>query len=88
MTNPFDEINSQLQVILDRLSYISSISPPHLIEIITQEELCKRLVLSKPTIIRWVKKGKIPEMRIGNSLRYNWYSVIDALENNNKNKKN
>ncbi len=79
--NPFEEINSHLLEILERLNNISANPPPlQSIEIITQEELCKRLMISKPTVIRWVKKKKIPEIRIGALVRYNYPSVINALE--------
>ena len=49
-------------------------------EIIDRDELCKRLALSEPTIIRYEKKGKIPRLSIGNSIRYNWPAVVEALE--------
>jgi excisionase family DNA binding protein len=80
MYNPFDSISQQLQDILERLNNISGNPPPQELEIINQEELCKRLMISKPTIIRWVKKKKIPVIRIGRAVRFNWQSVIEALE--------
>lgn len=81
LNNPFEEINSHLLEILERLKNISANPPPaEAIEIITQEELCNRLMISKPTVIRWVKKKKIPEIRIGSLVRYNYQSVINALE--------
>lgn len=86
MLNPFGIIDQQLKDILERLNNISANPPPQSIEIITQDELCKRLMISKPTIIRWVKKKKIPHIRIGRSVRFNWQSVIEALESQkNKN---
>jgi excisionase family DNA binding protein len=80
MENPFLSIENLLQELLAKMNSLSTIPPPRSIEIITQQELSNRLGISKPTIIRWVKKGKIPELRFGTSRRYNWYSVIDALE--------
>jgi predicted DNA-binding transcriptional regulator AlpA len=53
-------------------------------EIIDRKELCKRLALDEGTIIRYEKKGKIPRLSIGNSIRYNWPAVIEALESGNK----
>jgi excisionase family DNA binding protein len=86
MSNPFETISQQLSNILERLNNISANPPPRAVEIITQDELCKRLMISKPTIIRWAKKKKIPLIRIGRSVRFNWQSVIDALESQkNKN---
>jgi hypothetical protein len=49
-------------------------------EIISRDELCKRLNISPPTAIRWSKKKLIPCFRIGSSIRYNWPKVIEALE--------
>jgi excisionase family DNA binding protein len=51
-----------------------------LTEIISRDELCKRLNITEPTAIRWERKGKIPSFRIGSSVRYNWHSVIETLE--------
>ena len=49
-------------------------------EIIDRPELRKRLNLTEPTVIRWEKKGKIPSIRIGSCVRYNWPEVVKALE--------
>jgi excisionase family DNA binding protein len=87
MLNPFEVITQQLSNILERLNNISANPPPQTVEIITQDELCKRLMISKPTVIRWVKKKKVPSIRIGRSVRFNWQAVIEALESQ-QNKKN
>lgn len=52
---------------------------PSAAEIITPEQLCKRLAISKQTQIRFRKKGKIPWLQIGTSIRYNWQEVLKAL---------
>ncbi len=49
-------------------------------EIIDRAELCKRLSITEPTVIRWEKKGKIPCLHLGKSVRYKWEEVITALE--------
>jgi hypothetical protein len=51
-----------------------------LTEIIDRKELCKRLDVTEPTIIRWEKKGRIPRFHIGSAVRYNWTNVIESLE--------
>ncbi len=53
---------------------------PNLESPITRRELISRLKVTEPTIIRWERKGKIPCLRIGNSVRYKWSDVIEALE--------
>ena len=51
-------------------------------EIIDRKELAERLNITTPTIIRWERKKKIPVMRIGGAIRYNWKSVVKALDKN------
>ena len=49
-------------------------------EIMTGEELCKKLGVTIQTLIRWRHKGKIPFMRIGSSIRYDFIKVLEAIE--------
>lgn len=56
-------------------------------EIIDRGELCKRLSITDPTVIRWEKKGLIPCFRIGSNVRYNWPKVIETLETRKKSNK-
>ncbi len=51
-----------------------------LIEIIDTKELCKRLGITEPTVIRWRQKGKIPYLQIGSAVRFDFRAVIKALE--------
>lgn len=57
---------------------------PRKIEIIDQDELCKRLSLTRQTVSRWREKGKIPFIQIGSAFRYDWIKVIEALESKKK----
>jgi excisionase family DNA binding protein len=50
------------------------------IEIIDTATLCSRLNITEPTVIRHRKRGKIPFLRIGSSIRYDWNAVVKALE--------
>lgn len=54
------------------------------VEIIDTRELCSRLGITEPTVIRWRKKGKIPFIQIGSSVRFNYHKVLEALETTNK----
>lgn len=47
---------------------------------VTTEELCKHLNISKPTALRYRKKGKIPFIQIGGAIRYDLNAVIAALQ--------
>jgi predicted site-specific integrase-resolvase len=49
-------------------------------DIISPEELCKRLNISIPTQIRYRKKGKLPWLEIGNQIRYDWNEVLEKLK--------
>lgn len=76
---PFEEILQELEKINERLNGMKSPAGPH-IEIIDRPELLKRLAITEQTAIRWGKKGTIPEIRIGSSVRYNFPEVIEALK--------
>lgn len=82
MVNPFEEIMAELKEIKTLLLFIQK-APAEPVEIIDRVEAMKRLNITEPTIIRWGKRGKIPEIRIGSSVRYNWYAVVKSLENKN-----
>jgi excisionase family DNA binding protein len=47
---------------------------------VNTKQLCEFLGVTEPTIIRWRKKGKIPFLQIGSSIRFNLPAVIAALE--------
>lgn len=80
MNNPFDEIMATLADIKDMLNNLPHAAAKD--EIINRKELMIRLGVTEPTVIRWVKKGVIPQIRIGSHVRYNWPKVVIALENN------
>lgn len=80
MVNPFEEIIERLRRIEEQIALSASASPDVAADIIDREELCKRLGITEPTAIRWGKRGKIPVLRIGSAVRYNWVNVLKALE--------
>jgi excisionase family DNA binding protein len=47
---------------------------------ITASELCRYLNISLPSLIRWRKKGRVPFLQIGGSIRYDRAAVVAALE--------
>jgi excisionase family DNA binding protein len=53
-------------------------------EIMTGEELCKKLDVTIQTLIRWRHKGKIPYLQLGSSIRYDFNKVIKAIEINKR----
>ena len=54
--------------------------------IVSGDEICNRFDITIQTLIRWRKKGKVPFMQIGASIRYDLNNVITALEVGNKKK--
>lgn len=48
---------------------------------INQQEICRFLDITEPTLIRWRKKGKIPFLKIGSRILYQKSAVLAALEN-------
>ena len=49
-------------------------------EIIDSKELMRRLNISHPTLIRWKDKGKIPSIKFGGTVRFNYPEVLKSLE--------
>jgi excisionase family DNA binding protein len=80
MNNPFELIIERLNELEHKLTNFNPEATNISIEVINRKELCKRLDITEPTAIRWEKKGKIPSIRIGSNVRYNWPAVIQALE--------
>ncbi len=79
LTTTFTE--DELQTLIENAvsKFISPRTETQQTEIIDRDELCKRLAITEPTAIRWEKKGKIPTLRIGSCVRYNWQLVIQSL---------
>jgi excisionase family DNA binding protein len=50
------------------------------LDLINSRELSQKLGISAPTLFRWRKKGKIPYLRLGESIKYNLADVIKAIE--------
>jgi len=72
-----DELTTLIEGAVSK--FISNLTETPQAEIISRDELCKRLAITEPTVIRWEKKGKIPALRIGSNVRYNWHKVIESL---------
>lgn len=79
--NPFEEIIDELSEIRELCSVLKSPVLPPDPEIINTDELCRRLALSEPTVIQMMKRRQIPYFKAGTAVRYNWPSVVAALEN-------
>ena len=49
-------------------------------EILSENQLCERLNISRTTISRYRKENKIPYLKVGNNIRYEYNKVLKALE--------
>jgi excisionase family DNA binding protein len=52
------------------------------IELISREDLAKRLLKTERTIYNWTRSGKIPHLKVGRSTLYSWHHVLKTLRNN------
>lgn len=85
--NPFEELSRELKEIKELLLNTTSREihqSSQSTEIIDTETLCSRLNITEPTAIRHRKRGLIPFLQIGSSVRYDWHAVVKALENKKK----
>lgn len=80
MLNPFDVLLTRFDELESKLSSLTVQPAEDKPELINRFELCQRLGITEAHAIRLGKKGQIPEIRIGSSVRYNWPKVIEALE--------
>ncbi|MFN5384084.1 MAG: helix-turn-helix transcriptional regulator [Bacteroidota bacterium] len=48
-------------------------------ELITDDEMQRRLGVSRTTLYNWRKDGTIPYLRIGKKLFYRWKEIINKL---------
>ena len=51
--------------------------------LITENELSKRIDISKVTLHKFRKEGKIPYCKVGRTIRYNYIEVIKSLKHRN-----
>lgn len=69
--------------LLDRLEMLfQSNKTVNTKELISREELAKRLKVSVRCIINYEKNNKLKPLRIGTTIRYNWDDVIKIMSKN------
>ena len=69
--------------LLDRLEVLSQSSKTvNTQELISREELAKRLKITVRCIINYEKKNILKPLRIGTTIRYNWEQVIKLMSKN------
>ena len=71
----------ELQQIIEDAVYKATCTQPNLeYNIITEKELSKRLGISKVTLHKYRKEGKIPFSQVGRTIRYDYKEVMETLK--------
>ena len=83
VTNFFQPLLSQLaDLVADRLRPPIAEAPPVMM---TREEVCEALHITKPTLNDWTKKGLLPSVKVGGRRLYRQDDVEMAVRKNLKN---
>ena len=71
----------ELQQIIEDAIYKATCTQPNLeYNIITEKELSKRIGISKVTLHKYRKEGKIPFSKVGRTIRYDYKEVMNTLK--------
>jgi excisionase family DNA binding protein len=70
----------ELQQLIEDAVYKATCTQPNLEYIITEKELSKRLGISKVTLHKYRKQGKIPFSQMGRSILYDYKEVMETLK--------
>lgn len=82
MTNQnFTISKDELQQIIEDAVYKATCTQPNLeYNIITEKELSKRLNITKVTLHKYRKQGKIPFSQVGRTIRYDYKEVMETIK--------
>ena len=71
----------ELQQLIEDAVFKATCTQPNLeYNIITEKELSKRLNITKVTLHKYRKEGKIPFSQVGRTIRYDYKEVMDTLK--------
>ena len=71
----------ELQQLIEDAVYKANCTQPNLeYNIITEKELSKRLGISKVTLHKYRKQGKIPFFKVDRTIRYDYKEVMETLK--------
>ena len=71
----------ELKQLIEDAIYKATCTQPNLeYNIITEKELSKRLNITKATLHKYRKQGKIPFSQIGRTIRYDYKEVMETLK--------
>ena len=71
----------ELKQLIEDAIYKATCTQPNLeYNIITEKELSKRLGITKVTLHKYRKQGKIPFSQVGRTIRYDYKEVMETLK--------
>ena len=71
----------ELQQLIEDAVYKATCTQPNLeYNIITEKELSKRLKITKVTLHKYRKEGKIPFSQVGRTIRYDYKEVMETIK--------
>ena len=71
----------ELQQLIEDAVYKATCTQPNLeYNIITEKELSERLKITKVTLHKYRKEGKIPFSQVGRTIRYDYKEVMATLK--------
>lgn len=76
--NPFEYLANRLDLIDSRLADIIELKPQP--KIVDDKFLSNEFEVTRQTLARWRKQGRIPFIQVGSIIRYDLNKVIEALE--------
>jgi hypothetical protein len=81
MNNEFEASVNLIDVIKSAVKKIEEAKENEGLELISDEELRRRLKVSRTTLFNWRLTGVIPYKRIGRKLFYPWKEIIKKVNN-------
>ena len=71
----------ELKQLIEDAVFKATCTEPNLeYNIITEKELSKRLGISKVTLHKYRKQGKIPFSQVGRTIRYDYKEVMETIK--------
>ena len=71
----------ELKQLIEDAVYKANCTQPNLeYNIITEKEMSKRLDISKVTLHKYRKEGKIPFSQVGRTIRYDYKEVMETIK--------
>lgn len=76
--------HEQMEQLADMVAKKIEIPPEERIELMTAEQVCKVLGVTKATLHRWKEQGQIPFYQIGGLIRYDLNKLLKIKETKRK----